>query len=107
MRRHPTLPALLSLALILAVSVLPAAAQAAPSAAANPPAGSVLQAPPPVFASQAVMELTFDNMSPVFGMRTCSTKTVPFAAPAVFCPHCPPGKVSCGYPLCRCCGGEL
>ena len=39
---------------------------------------------------------------------------IPFAAPMpsrgvapkIFCPHCPPGKVSTGPPLCRCVGGE-
>lgn len=30
---------------------------------------------------------------------------LPLPAPAIFCPHCPPGYVSFGYPLCRCCGG--
>jgi len=105
MKRNPSLLALLSLALILALWVVPGAAQAAPPAAANAPAASALQATPPI-AHPAVV-LAVDNMSPVFGARTCSAKTVPFAAPAVFCPHCPPGKVSCGYPLCRCCGGEL
>jgi hypothetical protein len=27
-------------------------------------------------------------------------------APKIFGPHCPPGKVSTGPPLCRCVGGE-
>lgn len=26
--------------------------------------------------------------------------------PKILCPHCPPGKVSTGPPLCRCVGGE-
>ena len=26
--------------------------------------------------------------------------------PKILCPHCPPGKVSTGPPLCRCVGGN-
>jgi len=101
--RRSTLLSLLSLALVLALWAAPALAQAAPAPGASAPAVAIPVAPAPALAAPAAP--LFALSSPSSG-ATCAA-TAPFAAPAIFCPYCPPGYSSCGYPFCRCCKGNL
>lgn len=97
--RRPTLFTLLSLTLILALWAAPSFAQAAPAHAAPAPAIAAPAAPAPAVAAPVAPAFALAGLAT--GASTCAA-TAPFLAPAIFCPHCPPGYTLCG-PICHCC----
>lgn len=106
--RKPTL-ALLA-ALILVCFAMPSLAQAAPSGAAKTADEAVQPTPAAAPSAAAVDGFAFARV--LAATSACSSTSAgtiaaaisPLPAPAIFCPHCPPGWTYCN-PFCRCCKG--
>lgn len=100
--KRTTLLVLLSVAMILAGWAMPSLAQA-PAAGLAKAAVHSVKAPAAPSGATAPADYAFARV--LAPETACSAAVSPLPAPAILCPHCPPGYVSCGYPFCRCCGG--